>query len=197
MTKAPNTTALRKAQKAGDALVRTFTALPGRQRKEGIPSLVVPPKYSRDNQKSNVYEAEHTFAELVRDRSQFPRFNAAGLSVDIPDMLRFGNLDTAQAFTDLVTAHVGASRITVRANVRLGQGANYTGGVITLPLAGDDPRWAWTAAVVLHEIAHHLTAGAGHNSPFPSTLVDLFTDWISPEAGLLLRVLYVESGVKL
>lgn len=194
---AANTTAMRKAIKAGDALVRTFEALPGRQRREGIPSMVVPAGYERDAQKSRVYAAENTFAELVRNRGDYPRANLSGLSVDVPDMLRFGDLSAVQTFTDAVTEHVGASRITVRTNVRLAKGANYAGGIITLPLAGTDPRWAWTAAVVLHEIAHHLTNGARHNAPFPSQLVELFTDWISPEAGLLLRVLYVEHGAKL
>jgi putative metallohydrolase (TIGR04338 family) len=190
------TAAQRKALKSTENLVRTFQNLPGRQRKEGIASPR-PTQYSRDAQRQRVYDAEHDFVRLVRGRAEHPRISISGVSMDVPDILRFGDLAAVQSFVDQVTRHAGASRISVHTNDRLAQRANYSGGVITLPLGGVDHRWAWNQAVLLHEIAHHLAAGARHNSPFPAALTELFTTWISPEAGLLLRLLYLDLGVKL
>ena len=51
---------------------------------------------------------------------------------------------------------------------------------------------------MLHELAHHLCPeGARHNAPFPSTLIALAEAWISPQAALLLRILYDQEGVRI
>ena len=158
---------------------------------------VVQPKYSRDSQRTKVYEAENTYMRLIRRRAEFPVLELAGSRVTLLEGLRFGALPQVQDYVNTVCRNEGASRITVRAGERLANRAHYAGGVISLPLAGRDHRWAWREEVLLHEIAHHLTAGDRHNGRFTSRLVDLFSDYIGPEAGFLLRLLLSDQGATL
>ena len=179
------------------AVTRTVQALPGRVRGPKLGTTNLTPGYTRDHHKSKVYEAESHFAQLIKHRLKYPTIKIEGVWLDVPDQLTFGDLTTVQTYVDKVTAQRGASRVTVRASEQLSTKAHYKGGVITLPLGGDDHRWAWTQATVLHEITHHLHPTCDHNSPFPGTLAELFTDWISPEAGMLMTLLFISSGITL
>jgi putative metallohydrolase (TIGR04338 family) len=49
--------------------------------------------------------------------------------------------------------------------------------------------------VVLHELAHAMTPGHGHDTVFCSKLVELVERCIAPEAGLLLAAAFGERGV--
>ena len=69
--------------------------------------------------------------------------------------------------------------------------------VIAVPLHRDGQAWALRELVVLHEVAHHLAAGAepAHGRDFTGRMVDLVGGVVGEEAALLLRVTLLESGV--
>lgn len=177
------------------AVTRTIQALPGRRPGPSLHATVPPMPYSRDRHRAGVYGAESDFGRLTRNHAAAPSALIENIWVRVPSQRTFDDLPTVQQYVDQVTIARGASRISVRASDQLSTQAMYKGGVITLPLGGDDHRWAWTEATVLHEVTHHLLEGYGHNPPFPRTLAELVTEWISPDAGKLLVLLYVLAGV--
>ncbi len=122
-----------------------------------------------------------------------------GVPLTLPPEARFASVDSIQAYADRV---VGPGVVRVRARAGAA-GAHYESGpagpVVAVP-AGRDGAWALRELVVLHELAHHLVAeagadGAAHGPSFTAALVDLASRVMGPEAGLALRIVYLESGV--
>lgn len=76
--------------------------------------------------------------------------------------------------------------------------AHYSRGVIAVPTHTIGSSWALRELVVLHELAHHLAStGGSHGPAFVGEFVELVSEIISPEAGLLLRVTMYDEGVQI
>lgn len=158
---------------------------------------VEPVRYTRDNQQSKVYAAEHQLQRMIDSIAKFPTLEIAGSTVTLHPPLRFGALEQVQHYVRTVCDNEGASRLDVRLS-RAQRWARYHGSYISLPTGGKDGgRWAWREEVVLHEIAHHLTPGHEHDGVFCARLISLFTDYISPEIGFLIRLLLLDNGAKI
>lgn len=156
-----------------------------------------PVRYSRDNQSGKVYDAEHQLQRMIDSIPKFPTVQIAGSTVTLHPPLRFGALETVQAYVHTVCANEGASRLGVRLS-RAARWARYHGTYISLPTGGKDGgRWAWREEVVLHEIAHHLTPGHQHDGVFCDRYLDLLTKYVSPEIGFLQRILLLDNGAKI
>ena len=154
----------------------------------------------RDAQRSRVYAGEDAWAlRLDAARRGASRAVVAGSSVLLPAELQFGSLGAAQAYA---TAHLAAWNVpAVRLRVRRGMTKAHweAGGVIALPLPEHGTPWALREAVLLHELAHHLTFHLDgtqlHGPAFVARMLALVETVLGPEAALALRVDYAEAGV--
>ncbi|HWJ80645.1 MAG TPA: TIGR04338 family metallohydrolase [Nocardioides sp.] len=68
--------------------------------------------------------------------------------------------------------------------------------VIAVPPFEVGGRWALRGAVVLHEIAHHLSGEPGHGAPFRATFLRLLEDIGSPVTAELLHLAYAAEGLE-
>jgi len=147
-----------------------------------------------DRSRGAVYQAEDSVASIMRRPHRMVRVGSS--VVTLPEEVRFGSLGGIQAYVDSVVAEAIASgqfpdRGPVMVEVRRGfRMATYSPGRIHIPAADPRGRWALTRSVVLHEIAHHLSAVPGHGSTFRATLVALYSRHISPGAAELLGHLF-------
>ncbi|GAB3132033.1 TIGR04338 family metallohydrolase [Tsukamurella serpentis] len=123
-----------------------------------------------------------------------------GVRLTLPPEARFASVDSVQAYVDRVLGPA-----TVRVRARAGAcGAHYERvpePVIAVP-AGRDGAWALREWVILHELAHHVSArhdlaAPAHGPAFTGALVELATRVMGPAAGLALRIVYTESGVRI
>ena len=158
----------------------------------------------RDSGRAALYAAER-MAHLVFE-APGTSTRIGGVTVTIPPEARFASVESVADHVDRVLARPTIRerfpRATEPVAVRVRRGpvsAHYESGppaVIAVPEDADG-RWALRELVVLHELAHHLddSGGAAHGPGFATTLIDLVADVIGPEAGLIYRVLFTESGV--
>jgi putative metallohydrolase (TIGR04338 family) len=159
-----------------------------------------------DAQRSRVYEAEGALAGLVDRRADFPVAVAFGSRVAVPDDRKFGDIDSVQRYVDAVLAldwvrHAFPERAAAPARVRARAGAtkaeyDATTGTIAVPPHRVGGRWAMRELVVLHEIAHHLTPGEQHGSPFVTAYLQLVAELVGAEAAFLLRSALLDAGVE-
>lgn len=165
----------------------------------------------RDNQRSALYAAERLVHNVFeRSGGGVHALQIAGTSVTLPPEAKFGSVDSVRAYIDRVlamdsvTAQFPRARTPVRVRTRRGQRqAHYeydpTGGagVIAVPVADD--RWAMRELVMLHELAHHVSPGSAtdkHGPRFAGTLIDLVGHVLGPEAALVYRVTFGDSGIR-
>ena len=156
---------------------------------------------SRDVQRSRVYAGEDAWAQrLDAARKGAQRAVVAGSAVLLPEEMRFGTMEAAQAYC---SQHLGDWNVPpVRLRERRGQAhAHWTSdGVIALPVPQHGTPWALREAVLLHEMAHHLTFHLDgtrlHGPAFVVRMLELVGRVLGPEAALALRVDYAEAGVK-
>lgn len=151
-----------------------------------------------------MYAAEDQWSALL-DRGGVVDF--FGSRLDVPEQMRFADLDSVRRYVERVLGLEAVRRsfpdvppVSVRA--RAGQAkAHYEPGpaVIALPM---EARWAGREAVVLHELAHHLSIGEGltpgaddwHGPIYRQVMCRLVADVLGEPASLLLRAGYEECG---
>lgn len=157
---------------------------------------------------SAVYSAEEQWSALL-DRGGAVDF--FGSRMDVPMQRRFADVVSVQSYVDAVLALPGVREAypearTVAVRERSGQGkAHYepVTGVIAIPLRS---LWAGREAVVLHELAHHVSCSAGvprdragrrwHGVEFRDAMLTLVTAALGEAAALLLRAGYDSAGVR-
>jgi len=161
----------------------------------------------RDAQRARVYDAEHLVHRLFDRAHEFPIVEVAGSRVTLPVERRFGSIDSVQTYVDRVLAlgwvratwTRAAEPVTVRERSGAAQ-AHYerVGAVMAVPGYRRNQAWALRELVVLHELSHHMAAGAevAHGPEFIDRFLTLVDAVIGPEAALLLRITMAESGVR-
>lgn len=153
-----------------------------------------------DSGRSRVYNAEFQLRDIFSNGSLSRVVKFKGMTLTLPDERKFGALETVQSYADAVIEMVRdtypAKRVPViEGRKSLRHRAYWDWEKIVLPQR-EVGAWAWRETVVLHEIAHHLTPGAGHNGEFCGAFVYLLTEIIGPEAGWLMGVLLNENGIE-
>jgi putative metallohydrolase (TIGR04338 family) len=136
-----------------------------------------------------------------------------GSTLTLPVERRFADVASVQRYVDTVMrvlADEGLSLPPVRIRERAGHTrAHYEAGartgqaVIAVPLQlVHGRRWAARESVVLHELAHHITAhddrareDSPHGAIFCGHLLALHERVIGPESALLLRAEWTASGI--
>lgn len=155
-----------------------------------------------------LYAAEDQWSAVL-DRGGVVDF--FGSRLDVPLQRRFADVASVQSYADRV---LGLPAVTsaypqagpVRVRERRGQGrAHYepASGVIAIPVR---TLWAGREAVVLHELAHHLSCSTGvpadpagrrwHGPEFRDAMLLLVTEVLGEPAALLLRAGYDAAGVR-
>ena len=132
-------------------------------------------------------------------------FELRGMHLTMPTEYKFGELDHIQRYVNAVIKDYNLSTgsnhkpvwvVEGRANLRKKAYYKTGQGEIVLPKR-DKGSWAWRQVVVLHEVAHHLTSGHGHDEVFASCLAHLLEEHIGPEAGLVYRVMLDKNNIKI
>jgi putative metallohydrolase (TIGR04338 family) len=154
-----------------------------------------------------VYAAEDQWSAVL-DRGGAVDF--FGSRLDVPMQRRFADVASIQAYADGVLALPGVLELfpeagAVHVRERAGQGrAHYEPATATIavPLRS---LWAGREAVILHELAHHVTCSSGvpddragrrwHGAEFREAMLALVTATLGEAAALLLRAGYDAAGV--
>lgn len=153
---------------------------------------------------SAVYAAEDQWSAVL-DRGGVVDF--FGSVLDVPQQRRFADIASVQSYCEAVLARprvrsaypaAGPVRVRERAGQ---QRAHYEPATATIavPLR---TLWAGREAVVLHELAHHLTgsadpdAASSHGAGFRAAMDLLVRDVLGDAAALLLRAGYDAAGVR-
>lgn len=161
----------------------------------------------RDIQRAKVYAAEE-FVRTLFDRAGEHGNRAVeffGTHLTLPPEGRFASVDAVARYVDDVLGLPAVRRrwpdiapLSVRPR-RGATAAHYEraddGAVIAVP----DQRagWALRELVVLHELAHHLSAvDPPHGPDFTATLCELVDAVMGPEVAHVLRVVYAKEGVR-
>lgn len=163
---------------------------------------------SVDVQRSRVYDAEALVRRIFDRSADFPIVDVAGSRVTLPVERKFASLDSVQTYVDAVLAlnwvRQKWPRATrpIRVRERAGQNqAHYewAGAVIAVPLHQGGQGWALRELVLLHEIAHHLAGDddPAHGPDFTARMLELVGEIVGVEAGFLLRVTLLDSGVRI
>jgi putative metallohydrolase (TIGR04338 family) len=168
-----------------------------------------------------VYAAEDLFAGWLDDASRRPgeplriRVGESVQTFEPETEPRFTDPAHVQEFVDRVLAHLAATesryddgsgldlaRVPVVVRARRGRTrAHYeyderpARGVIAIPPREVGGAWSLRGAVVLHEIAHHLAAGEGHDREFRTTFLRLLEDIGQPVQAELLHTAYRLNGL--
>lgn len=170
---------------------------------------------------SAVYAAEDLFASWLDESSRRPgeplrvQVGATLQSFEPETEPRFTDPGHVQDFVDRVLAHLiaadsryddgtGLDLAGVPIAVRARRGhrqAHYERdemplrGVMAIPPREVGGAWSLRAAVVLHEVAHHLSGGSGHDRTFRTTFLRLLEDIGMPVLADLLHTAYRLSGL--
>lgn len=156
---------------------------------------------------SAVYAAEDQWSGVL-DRGGIVDF--FGSRMDVPMQRRFGDIETVQAYVDLVLEQADVQRgypnagpIVVRES-RSRTRAVYLPESSTIQLPAQ--LWAGRESVVLHEVSHHLacslgvaparTSGRWHGAEFRRAMDVVVTSMLGDAAALLLRAGYDAAGVR-
>lgn len=162
----------------------------------------------RDVQRAKVYAAE-AFVRTLFDRAAergSADIDFFGTRLTLPPEARFASVAAVGRYVDDVLAlgpvrdrWPDATALMVRAR-RGATAAHYEKvgerGVIAVPEQRHGS-WALRELVVLHEMAHHLCdARPPHGREFVATLCALAEIVMGPELGYVLRVVFVNEGVR-
>ena len=164
----------------------------------------------RDRQRAKVYDAEHLVRRLFEnaDESGSRAIEIVGSTMTLPIERKFASVESVQSD---VAAGLGLNwvcerwpRATAPMLVRERAGstaAHYevASATLAIPLHRGARGWALRELVVLHEIAHHLgePAEEPHGGAFAARFIELVTEIIGPEAGLVLRVTLTDCGAQI
>jgi len=153
----------------------------------------------RDEQKSKVYAAEHTLAWLFDTAAATgnPMVTVSGVTVTLPPEAKFSSVESMQAYVNRVMDMLPTDRKTPKVRHRSGTAkAHYHPvGEIAIPTARGGS-WARRELVVLHELAHHLTPGSGHNHRYVQAFLELVGRVMGPEVALVGRIIFDDNGVR-
>ncbi|MFW0795390.1 TIGR04338 family metallohydrolase [Gordonia sp. CPCC 205515] len=163
----------------------------------------------RDTARSRVYAAERLVFGMFERAEGNRTVQLAGTELTLPPEARFASVESVRDYLSRVTAmasvHSRFPRAVEPVVVRQRKGhrsAEYrsrAGEVaeIAIPSSGEG-RWALRELVVLHEFAHHLDepGGPAHGREFVVCLIDLVGLVLGPEAELVYRVIFSDSGVE-
>lgn len=151
-----------------------------------------------DWQKPRVYESEWLVRRVLDTGGTV---EICGSTMTLPPEIKFGDLASIEryvrhveaqdwyqrAFPDVTPLAVVERRGRSTAEKQRQPHAHYQCGAIHIPVTtwsrGD---WAMRELVVLHEIAHHLSARDYHGPAFAGAFIYLVTHAVGPEAGFLL-----------
>lgn len=159
----------------------------------------------RDTQRAKVYAAEE-FVRTLFDRAAQHGTGAMdffGTALTLPPEARFGSVESVRRYVEDVLAMPavrdrwpGARVPAVRPRRGLTAAHYEPGDPATIAVPDRHTTWALRELVVLHEIAHHLSAGgAPHGPQFVATMTELAGWVMGPEVGHVLRVVYSKEGV--
>lgn len=157
-----------------------------------------------DKEKQATYDGEHIVTRMMTlaNQEDGPRqVTVIGVKLAVPVEYRFASVESIQCYVDKVLAHPGVREtwplvrpITVRAR-KGNRKAHYEhGGVIAIPM--DLGSWACRELVVLHEIAHHLAPGHGHDVTFRRAMHTLARLIMAPEVSLILQMVWHQQGLE-
>jgi len=173
------------------------------------PGSVRPEARAKDSQVGRVYDAEHLVHRIFDRSAEFPIVEIAGSRVAVPVERRFASVESVQTYVDAVLrlnwviATWPRAKVPVRVRSRAGQAAahyEFDTAVIAVPPSSRGSAWAMRELVVLHELAHHLAppgSDPAHGSDFVDRLLTLVEEVIGAEAAFLLRVTFLDCGVRL
>lgn len=141
--------------------------------------------------RARVYEGERRLAQLRRRGGPVTVY---GSTWDVERETRFETIESIQAVCDRITRWLGGAPVQVRE--RRGHArATYLDGVIAIPTRRTSDGWALTLLTVLHEVAHHRSAGDGHGPRFRAALLDLLRLCDQGVSAGLLRLFWAEGGL--
>ncbi len=167
---------------------------------------------ARDGQRSRVYDAEALVRRIFDSAAEhgLRTVDTHGSQLTLPIERRFASVESVQDYADRVLAlnwvrsQWERATAPVRVRARAGRQAahyEYDTATIAVPARGLESTWALRELVVLHELAHHLDPGsdrlAAHGPEYCARYLDLIDGVIGPEAAFLLRVTYLDCGVRL
>ena len=151
---------------------------------------------TKDNGKSAVYAGEHAvrgLLDLANGDGCSRQVTVGGVTLVLPVERKFASIESIQTYCDQVCEITGCAPVRIRAR----RGSRFAhcepGGVIAIP----DQRlgWAMREIVVLHEMAHHISSGSGHDAGFRQAFLDLVEQCMAPEVALALRLSWWQEGV--
>lgn len=152
----------------------------------------------RDSQKSKVYAAESAVCRSIdmADSTGVRTCEVFGSLLELPVEYKFRTLEDVEHYCAQVLARIGwdGPRVNVYPAHPNQSKAHHLGTGIYLP-DREKESWAWREMVVLHELAHHITPGDAHGARFAGAMVSLVGEAIGPEAAMLLRSAYLDTGV--
>jgi putative metallohydrolase (TIGR04338 family) len=162
---------------------------------------------ARDSQRSKVYAGEQMVRTILNHASLqgHVTVESHGSHLTVFPDRRFGQVQDVQSYVDRVLslnwvrATWEQAYIPVKVRTRQGQAkAHYEpwNSTIALPPFEHGRAWALREIVVLHELAHHLSRGHGHDEIFAGTFVALVEEIIGSEVALLLRTGILEQGAR-
>lgn len=159
----------------------------------------------RDQLRSRVYAAELQVRAAIERAATGGGVDFFGSMLPAPQERRFQSVREVADYLRGVLADpramaafgdVAAPRVRLRAGEAEAH-YEFDNAVIALPGGSD---WAWRELVVLHELAHHLTAlrhpGAASHGPEFAALYCQLVEWqLGGAAGLLLRAAFDGEGI--
>jgi len=152
------------------------------------------------DRRAEIYAAEEQLQALLVETGR--SVVVAGVRVDLPGERRFGDLDEVREYYRAVLTDPavrdrwpGVEMPVVRAR-RGSRAAHWQAGVIALPETHIGGQWALREVVALHELAHHLTPGHGHDDVFVAAFMELIEILLGPQTRFCLQVAYLERTAK-
>jgi putative metallohydrolase (TIGR04338 family) len=123
----------------------------------------------------------------------------AGSAVTLPTEVHFGDLAAAQVYSDHQLARWDVPPVRLRLRKGMLKAHWQSPATVALPVPEHGTPWALREAVLLHELAHHLTfhldQASDHGPRFVARMLELVEHALGPEAALALRVDYGEQQV--
>ena len=150
---------------------------------------------------SATYAAEHELHSLLKHASAGCSVQVAGSTLTLPVERLYGQVEDVQRYVDKVMnlswvkqtwPNAGVVKVRGRRGARQ---AHYEPGIIAIPGHEVGGTWAMRETVVLHELAHHLTLGHGHDALFRGTLLTLLGELIGAEVAFALSVAFAQNNV--
>lgn len=146
-----------------------------------------------------VYSAQHELDFFIKHGGLID-FYGSKLYIE-PCERKFARPEDAQRFLEQVREHVGVTQRvpTIRTNGNRKSWAHYfplQHEIRVPPHRPGDPSWALRERVILHEYAHSLTRGHGHDATFCAALAMLLRQCMTPEIGAVFEKLMAERGVQ-